>query len=55
MEYKKIIDLLENTPNQPTKFRTKYWIEINDNSRGMYNTNGEIKFKKSMLLLNVCD
>ena len=33
MEYQKIINLLENTPNQPTKFRTKNWVEINDGSR----------------------
>ena len=25
MEYQKIIELLDNTPNQPTKFRTKIW------------------------------
>ena len=31
MEYKKIINLLNNTPNQTTKFRTKNWVE-NDNS-----------------------
>ena len=36
MEYQKIKNLLENTPNQPTKFRTKNWVEINDDSRGMY-------------------
>ena len=47
MEYKKIINLLDNTPNQPTKFRTKNWVE-NDNSCGTYNTNSEIKFKTSM-------
>ena len=34
MGYQKIINLLENTPNQPTKFRTKNWVEINDDSRG---------------------
>ena len=34
MEYRKIINLLDNTPNQPTKFRTKDLVEINDNSRG---------------------
>ena len=34
MEYQKIINLLENTPNQLTKFRTKDWFEINDDSRG---------------------
>ena len=49
MEYKKIIKLLENTSNQPTKFRTKKWVEINDKSRGTFNTNCQIKFKTSML------
>ena len=28
------MNLLENTPNQPNKFRTKSWIEINDEERG---------------------
>ena len=32
MEYQKIINLLGNTPNQPSKFRTKNWIEINDDA-----------------------
>ena len=39
MEYQKITNLLDNTPNQPTKFKTKNWIKINDESRGTYNTN----------------
>ena len=30
MKYQKIINLLDNTPNRPTKFRTKDWVEIND-------------------------
>ena len=55
MEYQKIINLLENTPNQPTKFRTKKWVEINDETRGTYNTNSQIKFKTSMLRLSFCD
>ena len=42
MEYKKTINLLDNTPNQLCKFRTKNWIEINDQSRGKYNTNSEM-------------
>ena len=37
MEYQKIIKLLDNTPNQPTKVRTKNWIEINDDSRRTVN------------------
>ena len=36
MEYQRIIDLLDNTPNQPTKFRTEDWVEINDESQGTY-------------------
>ena len=34
MEFQKIINLLENTPSQPTKFGTKDSVEINDDSRG---------------------
>ena len=49
MEYQKIINLLDNTPNQPTKFRTKYWVEINDESSGTYNSTSQITFKTSML------
>ena len=35
MEYQKIINLLDNPPNQPTKFRTKDWVEINDDAYGI--------------------
>ena len=45
MEYQKIINLLDNTPVQPSTFRTKKWVEINDDSRGTYNTNSQIKLK----------
>ena len=45
MEYQKIINLLDNTPNQPIKFRTKNWVEINNESSRMYNTNSQIRFK----------
>ena len=36
MEYQKIINLLDNTPNQPSNFTTKNWVEINDDSRRTY-------------------
>ena len=49
MEYQKIINFLDNTPNQPTKFRTKNWVEINGALRGTYNTNSQIKSKTSIL------
>ena len=55
MEYQKIINLLDNTPNQPSKFRTKNWVEITDDSLGTYNTNSQIKFKIKMLNLSVSD
>ena len=54
MEYQKIMNLLDNTPNQITKFRTKNWVEINDDLCGTYNTNSQIKFKNSMLRSSLC-
>ena len=55
MDNQKIIDFLDNTSNQPTKFRTENWIEIIDESRGTYNTNSHIKFKTSTLRSTLCD
>ena len=55
MEYLKIIYLLDNTPNRPLKFTTKIWVEINDNSRGTYNTNSQVKFKTSILKSSLYD
>ena len=49
MKYQKIRNLLVNTPNQPSIFRTKNWVEINHDARGTYNKNSQIKFKTSML------
>ena len=54
MEYEKLINLLDNTPNQPPKFGTKNWVEINDSS-GTYKTNSHIKFKTKMLKSSLCD
>ena len=55
MEYQKMTNLLGNTSNQLSKFRTKNWIEINDQSRGVYNTNSDIRFKTTMLKSSLCD
>ena len=41
----KIINLLDNTPNQPSKFKPKNWVEINDGLYGTYSTGSQIKFK----------
>ena len=50
MEYQK-----EKTPNQPTRFRTKNWVEINDDLLGTYNTNSKIRYKTSILRTSLCD
>ena len=55
IEYQKVINLLDNTPNQPSKFRTKNWVEINDESRGRYNVSSQIKFKPTILKSSLCD
>ena len=55
IEYQKMIDLLDNKPNQPSRYRTKNWVKINDNSRGTYSTDSQIKFKTSMLKSSLCD
>ena len=49
MEYEKIMNLLDKTPNQPCKVRTKNWVEINDDGSGTCNKDCQIKFKTSML------
>ena len=55
MEYQKIANLIDDTSNQPSKFRTRNWVEINDESRGAYNVNSPIKFKTTMLKSSLCD
>ena len=54
MEYQKIASLLENETKEPCKFRTRNWVEINDESRGTYTSN-DIKFKTTMLRSTLCD
>ena len=54
MEHHQIINLFENTLNQPSKLRTENWVEVNDESRGTYNVNSEIKFTTSLLMSRFC-
>ena len=54
MEYQKIANLLDTESNQPSKFRTRNWVEVNDESRGTYTSN-DIKFKTTMWRSNLCD
>ena len=48
IEYQKIANLLDNSSKQPSKFRTRNWVEIKDESRTTY-TGNSIKFKTTML------
>ena len=54
MEYQKIANLLESTSDNLSKFRTRNWVKINDESRQNY-ANSAIKFKTAMLRSNLCD
>ena len=55
MENQKTINLLDNTPNQPSGFRTKNWVEINDKPLGTYDTYNQIRFKTPMLRTILCN
>ena len=54
MKYQKIRNMLDNTPNYPTRFMTRSWLEINQDACGTYNTKSQIKFKNSMLNSSLC-
>ena len=41
--------------HQLNHFRIKNWVEINDESRGIYIVNRQIGFKTSMLRHSLCD
>ena len=56
MEYQKIANLLDDTSsNQTSKFEIQNWVEINDESRGTYSVNSQIKFKTTMLKSSLCN
>ena len=44
MEYQKIANLLNDTSNKSSKFRTGSWVEINDDIKGPYSSNKQIRF-----------
>ena len=55
MEQQKIANLLDDASNQPSKFKTKNWVEINNECRGTYDVGSQIKFKTTMLKSSLCD
>ena len=54
MKYQKILNLLDDTTNQSSKFRTRNWVEINYESKGRYD-NSNIRFKTFMIRSSLCD
>ena len=54
MECQKIVNLLDNASNQPSRFRARNWVEVNDDSRSTY-TNADFKFKTAMLKSDLCN
>ena len=47
MEYQKMINLLDQKTNQPSKFRRRCWVEINYQSKGRHD-NSKIRFKATI-------
>ena len=55
MEYEKIANLLNGESNQPSKFGTRNGVEMDDDVRGEYSLNKQIRFKRSMLRSSLYD
>ena len=52
----KIANLIDReSSSEPSKFKIKNWAEVNDESRGIYSVNSQIKFKPTMLKSSLCD
>ena len=50
MEYQKVANLIDQeSSSEPSKFETKNWVEVNDESRGTYNVNSQTKFQATIL------
>ena len=55
METQKIINLLNNTENEYSKFATKKWYIIDSESKGNYSHENPIKFLTNSLESSLCD
>ena len=54
MEYQNLTNLLDDASDKTSKFETKTWVKINDESRGTYDVGSQIKFKNTMLKSSLC-
>ena len=48
MKYQKIINLLDNTPNKPTIFKTTNWVKINNESRRTYDYDNQATLRSEI-------
>ena len=55
METQKIINLLNSTENEYSKFATKKWYVIDSESKGNYSHENPIKFLTNTLESSICD
>ena len=55
MQYQKIANLLNDWSNKSSKFKTKNWVEINDDVRDVCSPNKQIRFKTSKLRSSLSD
>ena len=55
METQKIINLLNSSGNENSKFATKKWYIIDNQSKGNYSHENPIKFLTSSLGLSHCN
>ena len=55
METQKIVNLLNSSENEYSKFATKKWYVIDSESKGNYSHENPIKFLTSSLESSLCD
>ena len=55
METEKIINLLNNSENEYSKFATKKWYVIDSESKGNYSHENPIRFLTNSLESSICD
>ena len=55
METQKIVNLLNGSDNENSKFATKKWYVIDSESKGVYSHENEIKFLTNSLESYLCD
>ena len=55
MERQKIVNLLNNSENEYSKFATKKWYIIDSEAKSNYSTNHEIKFSTRSIESSLCD